>query len=332
MGRISPSFKGILQVVYLVVICLVLGETSVRVLYGRLSNYNMEVWRYAAELKLPLDNPRLPFHHRPNEGGEYYGVDISTNSMGFRDIERSPGKPEGTRRILFLGDSFTLGWGVRSDSVFSHQVETMLNQGGGGHEVINMGVGNYNTVMEVELFKLKGLRLDPDIVVLVYFLNDTEPVPERRSGFTYSLIKHSYFISFLFDRLTRLRSRLQEGFQWQGYYRDLYSDAASGDLAANREAFCELVTLCKNRGIGILVVNVPELRELNRYPFDYATDYIRNLALEADVPFVDLLPGLRGYDPQSLWVSPEDPHANAKANTVIAEQIYLGLVEKVGSR
>jgi lysophospholipase L1-like esterase len=259
--------------------------------------------------------------------GTYYGAEISTNSFGFRDKEYDRDRPAGRRRIVFLGDSFTLGWGVKAEDTFSKRLERMLNGVHEGVEVINMGVGNYNTTMEVELFRLKGLDLDPDMVILMYFINDPEPVPEQRSPLTYQAIKHSYFFAFLFDRSVRLRSRISETFEWSSYYRMLYSDENAANLATNTASVKELAQLCRERDITLLIANIPELHELSGYPFSYATDYIEELAAEADVPFIDLLPALSEYEPESLWVSPEDPHANALANAVIAEEIYSKILE-----
>jgi len=307
---------------YVTVICFVGGEMAVRIFYGHLRDYNMEMWRYAADLKQPLKNMNLPFHHFPNKEGTYYGAVIKTNSLGLRDREYNPQKPEGAKRVILLGDSFTMGWGVASEDLYSKRLERILNSSGGSYEAINMGTGNYNTVMELELFKWKGLALAPDLVILMFFLNDTEPVPRERTGLTYAVVGHSYFASFLFDRLTRLRSRFLRNFEWSTYYRDLYSSKNSASLAAAARATREIVGLCNQRGIRLLIVNIPELRELEPYQFGYATDYIRGLAEEARVPFLDLLPALRPYPPQSLWVSNEDPHANSKANAIIAQAIY----------
>ena len=271
---------------YVALFCLIGGEIVVRVFYERFSNYNMEMWRYSSGLKLPLERQALPFHHIPNKSGSYYGVDISTNSMGFRDVEYSISKPENTRRIVMLGDSHTLGWGVAYDDLFSKMLERQLNRAGDTYEVINLGTGNYNSTMEVELFKWKGLGLDPDMVILVYFINDTEPVPRRKSAIGYAVLKHSYFCSFLFDRLVRLRSRFVRGSDWSSYYQRLYSPENTGNRKSNRESIRELIHLCDENHINLLIANLPELRQLRPYPFTCATDYIRGLAEEGDVPFI----------------------------------------------
>lgn len=307
---------------YVVLVCFFAGEIATRALYGHFRDYNMEMWRYASDLKQPLRDPRLPFHHFPNREGSYYGAIIKTNSLGFRDREYTIRKPDGKKRIVVLGDSFTLGWGVPLDGVFSKVLERRLNEHENKYEVINMGVGNYNTTMEVELFKWKGLGLGPDMAILMYFINDTEPIPPQKSGFKYAIMKRSYFFSFLFDRLVRIRSRFVKAFEWSSYYRSLYSPENSENLASNRESMRELVRLCDESDVKLLIVNIPEMHEFKDYQFVYATDYVRRFAKESNVPFIDLLPAFSAYAPESLWVSSEDPHANARAHSIIAQQIY----------
>lgn len=320
-------FSNIAFLCFVILFCFIVGEVLIRVFYSEFSNYNMEMWRYAAELKKPLLSDKLPFHHFANRQGSYYGVTIKTNSLGFRDYEYDIDKSKDKKRIIFLGDSFTLGWGVPFENIFSKQLEKMLNKEEKKFEVINMGTGNYNSIMELELFKLKGLKLTPDLVILMYFINDVEPTPERLFVFEYFLKKHSYFYGFLSDRYIKLKFRLDEDFNWKQYYSHLYSPN-SKSLSENKDAINELFALCNEKEIDVLVVNIPELHDLKEYPFLFASDHIKILAREADVVFLDLLPALSGYDLLSLWVSPEDSHANIKANSIIAERIYKEIKSK----
>jgi lysophospholipase L1-like esterase len=325
MNRYS---RGIAFGVYLAVACLLGGELAIRAMYDTFRDYNMEMWRYASDLKLPLDREDLPFHHRPDRAGTYYGAEIRTNSLGFRDRELPPQKPAGERRVIMLGDSFTLGWGVREKETFTRRLEEMLCAGDKHYRVINMGTGNYNTVMEVELLKWKGLGLDPDVLVLMYFVNDTEPVPEARSGLFFQMASHSYFFAFMFDRLTRLRSRLSSASRWDDYYARLYSDGNATNLERNAAAIREMVALCRSRGIETLIVSIPELHETGAYKFTYATAHVEGLARSLGVPFLDLLPAVSAQEPESLWVSTEDHHANARANAIFAKRIYARLLEE----
>ena len=55
-----------------------------------------------------------------------------------------------------LGDSLAFGWGVPVEKTSSKQLEQMLINAGHDVEVINTGVGNYNTEMEVAYFLERG--------------------------------------------------------------------------------------------------------------------------------------------------------------------------------
>ena len=314
--------KKIAFLVYLLIACLLVGEITIRLAYDYLDNYNMEMWRYASELKQPLPYAKMPFHHYPDQEGHYYGVDVKINSLGLRDREYSPQKPSNVKRILFLGDSFTFGWGVPFEKLYAKQLEGLLNTGTQQFEVINMGIGNYNSIMEVELFKRKGLTLDPDMVVLMYFVNDAEPTPRVKSKREYFLLSQSYAGAFLFDQYVKFKAALDQDFKWSRYYQSLYGPENRPHLEANKEAIQELIDICNTRAIKLLIVSIPELRMLEDYPFPQATMFIENLAAQGNIPFLDLRPSLAGHPPQSLWVSREDPHANAFANGIIAEQIF----------
>ena len=95
----------------------------------------------------------------------------SSNSHGQRDIERVEKKPAGVRRILLLGDSVVESLEVKEiDDLMNRQLEMLY--GDDKTEVLNFGVNGYCTLAEVELLRTKGLKFDPDMVVLVFVDND----------------------------------------------------------------------------------------------------------------------------------------------------------------
>ena len=93
-----------------------------------------------------------------------------TNAHGQRDKERATEKPPGVRRILLLGDSVVEGYRLRHDETISHQLEELFQDE--NTEVLNFGVSAYCTRAEVELLEVKGLKFNPDVVVLVFVEND----------------------------------------------------------------------------------------------------------------------------------------------------------------
>lgn len=308
-----------------IIITFVVLEVGIRYHFSSHTNYDFEMWKYAVELKDPLADGALPFHHKPGKSGNYFGVEIKTNSLGLRNAEITVPKPPGTKRVLVLGDSFTLGWGVPFEDTYSRQLEKMLHTKSGAYEVVNMGTGNYNSSMEVELFKRKGLALDPDIVVLMYYINDTETTPEINS-MSYHVMRHFYLPAYISARLKQLGMMNNEKDWLQAYYRKLYATNSEGFRRA-KEAVNELVHITSERNIKLLVVNIPDLRRLKEYPFGFATALPEGLAKDNALPFIDLLLHLNKYDGQSLWVSKEDAHMNSAANNIAAKAIFEKIIE-----
>ena len=74
--------------------------------------------------------------------------------------------------IALLGDSFTLGIGVRDVHTLPAQLERHLSLE--VVQVLNFGVTASNTSDQVGLLKDYVLEFEPDVVVLVMFLNDTD--------------------------------------------------------------------------------------------------------------------------------------------------------------
>ena len=107
-----------------------------------------------------------------------------TNSLGYRNREIGPKEGE---RILFLGDSITLGLAVNEPYTYVRQVETLARADGLSWETINAGVDGLGTNGELAVLSETGLSVSPDVVVLGFYHNDFLESPgiylERLPGF-----------------------------------------------------------------------------------------------------------------------------------------------------
>lgn len=116
------------------------------------------------------ENPILLYEYQPGFAGR------SINSAGFRDREREQAKPDGTTRVVVLGDSTTVGNGIGDPhKIYTRILEAMLNEqaaNGLTFEVLNLGVDGYQTLQEAELLRTKGVRYEPDIVLVTLCVND----------------------------------------------------------------------------------------------------------------------------------------------------------------
>jgi hypothetical protein len=191
-----------------------------------------------------------------------------------------------------------------------------LRTAGRNVEVINAGVGNYNTSMEVAYFLGEGFRYGPHVVVLNYSLNDAEPRPTYRPPSLWH--RHSYAFVWLGGRLDVLARLLGHRQGWDDYYRGLYE--APGWTDAER-GIARLAAHCRQHGMGLLVANYPELRRLNPYPFAAARGLVAAAAERSGAGYLDLYPAVRDERPESLWVTAPDTHPNGRAHALYAEAL-----------
>jgi lysophospholipase L1-like esterase len=300
-----------------VAICFLgISEIVVRVSSQYFTSYDIEMSRYARELKMPSPNRAIGHVHRPNRRARLMNVEIVTNNDGLRDRDY-PIARNGSRRAIFLGDSLTLGWGVEAAETFESVVEAELNRAT-PTEILNFGIGNYNTEQELSLFEEKGLKYAPDQVVVFYFINDAEPTPRQSSWEVLSALRS---VTFFWSKIKTVSSRWRSSGSWNRYYADLYRDDQPGWLVEQR-SFGALKQLCDRHGIGLRVVLLPEFHQLDPYPFAKEHAKVSRLLSELGIPSLDLAPFFRGErDPTRLWVARDDAHPNATAHALIARDV-----------
>nr|MBI3614443.1 hypothetical protein [Nitrospirota bacterium] len=95
-----------------------------------------------------------------------------SNTQGFRDRERVMERTSPAPRVLALGDSFTWGAGVSYDEAFVTLIERRLQTVAPEAEVINVGVPAWGLQEELHLLKVYGIRFQPDLVVLNFFIGN----------------------------------------------------------------------------------------------------------------------------------------------------------------
>ena len=327
--RPSALLNTIVLVIAILFGCLAM-EMALRVIFAHSMDFSMEMWKYAVKLKRPVANPDLSFAHAPNRSAFLMGVPVSINSAGLRDREFPLEKPPGVYRVMMLGDSTTFGWGVRQEDTAAKFLERKLNADLPPRynrvEVMNTGVGNYDTVQEVTYYETIGWKYHPDLVVLVFFINDPEPVPVEKKGF---LIDRSYLIAFATNRIDGIMRHAGVRPDWKTYYTSLYDDDRPG-FQACKKALVSLANSTRSHDAKLLVAILPELHQINgdSYPFKVAHQKIKDVMAAENVPVLELIGGLKDHGPEeTLWVTALDDHPNAKANNLISDQLEQWILE-----
>ena len=103
-----------------------------------------------------------------------FSVPIVTNPLGFRDLPREFRKPEGTLRVVLLGDSFVEAAQVPFERTAGNLLEKNLNHkaGEGGtesfrYEVLNFGVSSYSVGQCLLAWEEYASKFSPDVVFLL---------------------------------------------------------------------------------------------------------------------------------------------------------------------
>jgi len=243
-------------------------------------------------------NPRVgyemvPFMVHPGAGGRYdFGG--PANSLGFRDRKHPRDAPEGTFRILVLGDSIGEGLRIEDDArIFPARLETRLRGLGFEAEVLNFSVNGYNTLQEVETLKEKGLGFHPDLVLVADCLNDTSRID---GGILEALRVRDRFASGRRVNAARVTPWLGRSALYRFLrYRVLRPDhppADDGllDRDTVEEALADLHRLAEDGGFEVLMAVFPRLDALDPYPFEEDHRRVRASATHHRFAYLDLLP------------------------------------------
>lgn len=301
-----------------VVIALGIGEIVVRMKNSSMQNYDIEMWRYARELKTRSDIPALGHEHLPARSAVLQSVQICTDSYGLRVAPgaQTPALSD-KRRILFLGSSVTLGWGVPEKETLTSRLHAMFAKDGQDVEVLNAGIGNYNAVRYTERFKQRLTDLKPTDIVVHYFVRDAETLDSGGGNF---LLRHSQLAVTAWIAASRYLWQSSEKTLEQ-HYREVYAPTAPGFVAMT-SALHGLANYARAHNVRIYLVMTPDVHDLVAYKLGFVHDIIRKVAEQDGYAYVDLFPSLMNHTPQQIWSMPGDPHPNSLGHKLMADAIY----------
>lgn len=255
----------------------------------------------------------------------YFGtsgrVDYRINNVGFRGEDISVDKPPGMRRILCLGDSFTFGEGVREEDAWPQRLGRLA---GPRTQVINAGVQGYDLDHEALYLFLYGRQLDPDVVVVAFFMNDAMPFGETVSHherMTETSAEPSGFaeVSALWRLLERRRATARRS---RAYLRDLRRSFSSRRWEEARGRIPRLREMADHDGFEIVALIFPLLYKLDGgYPLEREHEEVRTAFADAGIEVLDLLDTYRSHRAPELWAHPVDHHPNELAHAIAAERL-----------
>lgn len=123
------------------------------------------------EAHADLHGDFLQFELYPNVDKMAFGARFTTNAFGLRDRPYDVRKPPGVYRIVLLGSSIDMGWGVATPQTYENLLEDWLNRRAEAQgvprrfEILNLAVAAYSPQQRTEQFQRIGACFAPDLVV-----------------------------------------------------------------------------------------------------------------------------------------------------------------------
>ena len=252
-----------------------------------------------------------------------------TNSLGYRDEERTLEKRPGTKRLALLRRFFRVGR--------QHRMGRHLRPAPGPHpprrrgepwEVVQLALPGMTTVDQASQLHEEGLKYAPDVVLLGYVLNDSEDAEaaEARRARDWAEEKREKREPRLLDGSalfrvvsSRLHATVENRRRIAGYL-SMYRPDAPG-WVAGQKALKLMGRLCTEQGVPLVVAIFPLFGQpLDRsYPFAAIHAQVAQAASAAGAKVVDLYPAYQGLRWDLLVVDgAADEHPNEIAHRIAA--------------
>ncbi len=174
MKKISAQKINLFLTVVVTFFLFAAGEFFLRLIYpAQIHPHQPHGWAIIPERTWVEYHPVLGWFHKKNARAflqkDSMRIPVQTNSLGLRGArEYSLTKPSETIRIYAVGDSFTFGFGVKDEEVFTRQIELKNSS----LEVLNLGVAGYGIDQIHLLLNEFGFDYQPDIVFVFIYPED----------------------------------------------------------------------------------------------------------------------------------------------------------------
>ena len=318
MSKLKNFFTHLTITVFSLIFIFLICEGILTIKNFIIPNYDIEMWKYAKKLKKKSDNPKIGHVHIKNKTAKLQNVEIKINNLGQRGENINLNDLKNfQRRILVIGSSVTLGWGVDEDKIFTSIIQKMSEQKNQNWLVINGGIGNYNAERYINNYIENWADLNVTDIVIQFFVNDTEILKDSKVNF---FTEHTHTGVMVWKFFNILKSDLSPE-NIDSYYKKLYQDDFDGLKIAIKE-LKRLNSHCEDKEINCVIVLTPDIHKLNPYKLKFINKKMKTIAKEINFKIYDLLPAFESINGSDLWNAYDDPHPNEFGHEILGKEIY----------
>ena len=243
------------------------------------------------------------------------------NSEGYRENEFEKDKPY----ILFVGDSFTAGHGIKKpEDRFSNLIAKIHPN----YQSVNIGINGLDTEGELnELRKYIDKRQSkPELIVLQYYGNDIENISQTM-GITFGgfqrynnrlypirhIFEGSHFLNYLYWKFIP-----QKGNEYIDFLAKSYSNKSI--FNKHMENIGAFINYSKAEEIELVVVVFPFLNAVEFSDHLYVKK-VCNYLQNNNTSFINVSENIKSIDTKDLIVNNRDPHPSVYLHNIVSELI-----------
>ena len=205
--------------------------------------------------------------------------DFKLNSRGFKDVEFSD-KKESAYRILGIGDSFSYGV-VPYKYNYLTLIESQLHARNPNVEVLNMGIPDTGPKDYFSLLLEEGLALQPDMVLLSFFVGNDFDQSRKKKNHEYSYV--ASLLRYIINLQQKYEGNIihgkgtycdkcptfghEEYLKIEGKRSQIYLEEYGQFPQLLDKALYYLVLIkeiCEKKGIDFVVVIIPDELQINK--------------------------------------------------------------------
>jgi alginate O-acetyltransferase complex protein AlgI len=254
------------------------------------------------------------------------GAPAKSNRLGMRDREYETTKAANTYRMVLLGASNDMGWGVKNDQTYENVVEDYLNQRlpdpqYSRYEILNLSVAADSIVQRVLRLEQVGFEFQADAAILAV-----------------SAVDQQFIASYL-------RKALIQGVEPSASYREIVESVESrahvnGKMPSAmierrlqpyatelyKWSFQRFAQQCAQRGVRPLVMYRPIAADFSGLESSTRSE-ILGIARAAGLQVIDLSGAFDSVTDRSLLILAKwDDHTTPLGHRLLADKLYEGLV------
>ena len=283
-------------------------------------NYDTEMWRYSKLLKTKSNNNLINHIHIANKEAILQNVNIKINSLGMRGNEKDIIEwKNANNKILFIGSSITLGWGVNEEKTATKKLESNLNSNQKNlWKVFNGGIGNYNAQRYIVNYFENYKNLKPNIIIIHYFLNDSE-ILQNTYG---NIFTRNFHLAAILWKYINIK---KDNLKFSNIY-DYYSNFYETDNFQNTEKYLTMMkNECDKNKIRCIIAYTPDIQFLNDRNFDKFENKVKSLSKQLNYEFISFTNPLR-KSTLNLKNGYNDNHPNEVAHEIMGKSLYNYLI------